>query len=70
VEKIVLSGGGGFVTGFSDCLKSELDVEVVAINPFEGLIIDGKRFPDTFISGFRLQAPIALGLALRRMDDK
>ncbi len=70
VEKIVLSGGGGFVEGFSDNLKSELNVDVVAINPFEGLILDGKRFPDSFISGVGLQAPIALGLALRRMDDK
>lgn len=70
VEKIVLSGGGGFVEGFSDSLKSELNVEVVGINPFAGLILDEKRFPDSFISGVGLQAPIALGLALRRMDDK
>ncbi|MCP4718575.1 MAG: type IV pilus assembly protein PilM [Desulfobacteraceae bacterium] len=69
VEKIVLSGGGGFLEGFSDSLKSELDVDVVAINPFEGLIL-GKRFPGSFISGVGLQAPIALGLALRRVDDK
>jgi len=70
VEKIVLSGGGGFVEGFLDSLKSELNVEVVGINPFEGLILDKKRFPDSFISGIGLQAPIALGLALRRLDDK
>ncbi len=70
VEKIVLSGGGGLVEGFSDILKSELNVEVVGINPFEGLILDKKRFPDSFISGIGLQAPIALGLALRRLDDK
>jgi type IV pilus assembly protein PilM len=70
VEKVVLSGGGGFVEGFSDNLKSELNVEVVGIKPFEGLILDGKRFPNSFISGVGLQAPIALGLALRRMDDK
>jgi type IV pilus assembly protein PilM len=70
VEKIVLSGGGGFVEGFLDNLKSELNVEVVGINPFKGLILDKKRFPDSFISGIGLQAPIALGLALRRMDDK
>jgi type IV pilus assembly protein PilM len=70
VEKIVLSGGGGFAEGFLDNLRSELNVEVVGINPFEGLILDKKRFPDSFISGIGLQAPIALGLALRRMDDK
>ncbi len=70
VEKIVLSGGGGFVKGFLESLKSELDVDVVAINPFEGLIVDEKRFPASFVSDMGLQAPIALGLALRRVDDK
>jgi len=70
IGKIVLSGGGGFVEGFLDSLKSELDVEVVPINPFEGLILDGKRFSSSFISKAGLQAPIALGLALRRVDDK
>lgn len=70
VEKIVLSGGGGFVEGFLDSIKSELDVDVVAINPFEGLILDEKRFPASFVSDVGLQASIALGLALRRVDDK
>ena len=70
VSKIVLSGGGGFVEGLSHCLESELDVRVVAINPFEGLIVNEKDFPGSILSKVRLQAPIALGLALRRVDDK
>jgi type IV pilus assembly protein PilM len=70
VEKVVLSGGGGFLEGFVSSLKSELEVDVAVINPFEGLIMDEKQFPGSFISGVELQAPIALGLALRRVDDK
>jgi type IV pilus assembly protein PilM len=70
VEKIVLCGGGGFVGGFLDSLRSELDVDVIPINPFAGLIVNENRFPASFISEVGLQAPIALGLALRRMDDK
>lgn len=70
VSKIVLSGGGGFVEGFSHCLKSELDIPVVVINPFEGLVVNKKDFPDSILAKVRLQAPIALGLALRRVDDK
>lgn len=70
VEKIILSGGGGFIKGFSDSLKSELDIKVLTINPFEGLIVAEKQFPDAVVSGLQLQAPIALGLALRRVDDK
>ena len=70
VEKIVLSGGGVFVDGFKDCLLSELDADVSIINPFEGLIINEKKFPDSFITKAAPQAPIAIGLALRRVDDK
>lgn len=70
VEKIVLSGGGVFVDGFKDCLLSELDADVSIINPFEGLIVNEKKFPDSFITKTAPQAPIAIGLALRRVDDK
>ena len=70
VEKIVLSGGGVFVDGFKDCLLSELDADVSIINPFEGLIVNEKKFPDSFITQAAPQAPIAIGLALRRVDDK
>lgn len=70
VEKIVLSGGGVFVEGLKESLLSELDADVSIINPFEGLIVNEKNFPDTFITQAAPQAPIAIGLALRRVDDK
>ncbi|SDT87166.1 type IV pilus assembly protein PilM [Desulfobacula phenolica] len=70
VEKIVLSGGGVFVEGFKDCLLSELEADVSIINPFEGLIVNEKKFPDSFIAKAAPLAPIAIGLALRRVDDK
>lgn len=70
VEKIVLSGGGVFVDGFKDGLLSELAADVSIINPFEGLIVNEKKFPDSFLTKAAPQAPIAIGLALRRVDDK
>ncbi len=70
VEKIVLSGGGVFINGLQDCLLSELDADISIINPFEGLIVNEKKFPDSFITKAAPQAPIAIGLALRRVDDK
>ena len=70
VEKIVLSGGGVFIEGFKDCLLSELEADVSIINPFEGLIVNEKKFPDSFITKAGPLAPIAIGLALRRVDDK
>jgi type IV pilus assembly protein PilM len=43
---------------------------VVTIEPFGGLDLDEKKFSREFISRVGAQAPIALGLALRRVDDK
>lgn len=70
IEKIILSGGGVFVEGFKDRLISELDADVSIINPFESLIVNRKKFPDSFITNAAPLAPIAIGLALRRTDDK
>jgi type IV pilus assembly protein PilM len=70
IEKIVLSGGGVFIKGFKDSLLSELDVEISIINPFEALIVNERKFPDSFITKTGALAPIAIGLALRRVDDK
>ncbi|MCP3872820.1 MAG: type IV pilus assembly protein PilM [Desulfobacteraceae bacterium] len=70
VENVVLSGGGVFVEGFKDSLLSELEADVSIINPFEGFIVNEKKFPDSFITKAGPLAPIAIGLALRRIDDK
>ncbi|MCF8090851.1 MAG: type IV pilus assembly protein PilM [Desulfotignum sp.] len=70
ISKIVLSGGGSYIQGFADDLKTELEAEVVIIEPFGGLDLDEKKFSREFISRVGPQAPIALGLALRRVDDK
>ena len=70
VENIVLSGGGVFVEGFKESLMTELDADVSIINPFEALTFNEQKFPDSFITKASPLAPIALGLALRRVDDK
>lgn len=70
LEKIVLCGGGGFIHGLVPSLTSELEVPVSHIDPFGGLDIDAKQFPDGDLEQMKLQAPIALGLAMRRVDDK
>lgn len=70
VEKIILSGGGVFVDGFKDSLLAELEADISVINPFEGLIVNEKKFPESLINQAAPLAPIAIGLALRRIDDK
>ncbi|MCP4114643.1 MAG: type IV pilus assembly protein PilM [Desulfobacteraceae bacterium] len=70
LDRVVLCGGGAFVQGFTDSLAAEVAAEVIVIDPFSGLIIDKEQFPDTLLSQMAPLAPIALGLALRKVDDK
>lgn len=70
VEKVILSGGGVFINGLKESLLSELEADVTIMNPFEGLIVNEKKFPDSFITQAGPLASIAIGLALRRVDDK
>ena len=70
IGKIILSGGGVFMEGFKDGLLSEFDADISIMNPFEVLIVNKKKFPDSFITKAGPLAPIAIGLALRRADDK
>ena len=70
VEQVIISGGGTFIKGFAQGLTSELEAEVSIFNPFEGMLIDEKRFPADVLNKMAPLAPIALGLALRRVDDK
>lgn len=68
VETVVVSGGGGFIELLAEKLTEELNVTVSKINPFAGLVSDPKEFGD--LEAYQLLAPIALGLAMRRVDDK
>ncbi len=68
LEHVVLSGGGSALKSLSRQLKAELNVPISKINPFDGLTINSKQFGN--LEAYKLQAPIALGLAMRRVDDK
>ena len=70
IDKVIISGGGAFVSGFVDLLAVELSATVSIIDPFQGIIVDHKQFSSSFLHGIRAQAPIAMGLSLRKMDDK
>lgn len=70
VERVILSGGGIFTKGFKEHLLSEIDADVLIMNPFEALIVNEKKFSDSFITKAGPLAAIAIGLALRRVDDK
>ncbi|MCG8551264.1 MAG: pilus assembly protein PilM [Desulfobacterales bacterium] len=68
VENIVVSGGGGFINLLAEKLTDALKVAVSKINPFAGLVRDSNELGE--LEGYQLLAPIALGLAMRRVNDK
>ena len=68
IEKIVISGGGGFIDLLAEKLTAALKVTVSKINPFAGLVSDSKELGE--LEAYQLLSPIALGLAMRRVNDK
>lgn len=70
IEKIVLSGGGGNIQDFRELLAADASAEVETINPFRGFEIDGSQFDSNFLESIAPQAAIAMGLAIRKVDDK
>ncbi|MBF0329492.1 MAG: type IV pilus assembly protein PilM [Nitrospirae bacterium] len=69
INGIILAGGAALIKGFSEALGERLGIEVEVADPF-------KRFkiPDAlnkeFLKDMGPMAAVAVGLALRREDDK
>ena len=70
IDKVIVSGGGAFVDGFVELLAAELRATVSVFDPFQGIDVDHNQLSPSFLTGIRAQAPIAMGLSLRKMDDK
>ena len=70
VENIVLSGGGALIDDFKNFPLSRPDMDISIIKPFNSLIIKKKKFSTSFLSKAAPWAGIAIGLALRKVNDK
>ena len=70
IEKIFLSGGGCRLPGFRKFLQMETDISVTELKPFANLQINEKVFDPRYLSYMAPQAGVAVGLALRSIDDK
>ncbi|SLM32196.1 PilM [Desulfamplus magnetovallimortis] len=70
VQNIYLGGGGSLMDGFTEKLSTDLGIPVSILNPFDVIKVNPKDFSDAFIQRAVPFASIALGLALRRVDDK
>jgi len=70
MKHIVLSGGGANIKEFRELLAMQTSAEVNVINPFESFSIGNNQLDDAYLKQIAPQAAIAMGLALRRVDDK
>jgi type IV pilus assembly protein PilM len=70
IKRIILSGGGANIGEFRHLLASESSSVVETLNPFKKIVVDEKAFESEYIHQIAPQAAIAMGLALRRVDDK
>lgn len=70
IKKIILSGGGANVKEFRELLAMETSAEVDIINPFDKFEVQGEHLDRSFLQKIAPQAAIAMGLGLRRVDDK
>ncbi len=70
INEIVLAGGSCRIEGFRPYLEQETNISVVYLNPFRNLITNNKLFDSNYLAYMAPQAGVAVGLALRSIDDK
>jgi type IV pilus assembly protein PilM len=70
IKRIILSGGGANIEEFRKLLASESSAVVEILDPFKKLALDEKTFERDYVRQIAPQAAIAMGLAMRRVDDK
>jgi type IV pilus assembly protein PilM len=68
--KVFLSGGTARIPALFKTIESRVGVPVEIINPFKNIEIDNRKFDPAFIMEVAPQAAVAVGLALRRPNDK
>ena len=70
IDQIVLSGGASRAEGFAEALAERFESRVERFDPFRQLAVDGKKITDDVRAEVGPTAAVAVGLALRRVDDR
>ena len=69
IRKMLLSGGSSRIPGIVEELSQRLRCEVELFDPFQTLEYDKTVYSPEQINEMASTAPIALGLALRKIED-
>ncbi len=70
IGKIYLCGGCAKIASILRILEARLNIPVELINPFRNIEIDERRFDTEYIQNVAPLASIAVGLGIRKAQDK
>lgn len=70
VRRLYLSGGTALLEGIDHIIGAEVGLNCEIINPFRNLKVNPKLFDGEYLDTIAPTAVVAIGLALRRLDDK
>ncbi|MEW6429038.1 MAG: type IV pilus assembly protein PilM [Thermodesulfobacteriota bacterium] len=68
IARVVVSGGGARVAGFTDFLARETDVPVEVFNPFSRITYDSGRIDPEYLAYMAPEMAISVGLATRPVE--
>ena len=69
IDQLVVSGGAARVDGFTSAFEARFDMPVSTFDPFRQIAFDTKKFSEEQREELVQTAAVAVGLALRRVDD-
>jgi type IV pilus assembly protein PilM len=70
IRKVIAGGGSAVIPGILQALTQRLNIETELVNPLQNIRIDRNKFDPRNIEEIRSKAAIAVGLALRRLNDR
>lgn len=68
--RVYLSGGAAMTPGLREALERACGCPVEIVDPFRRIQVDERAFNPRYLKDVAAQAAIAVGLGLRRADDK
>lgn len=70
LQKVYLVGGSSKILGLDSALQQAMQTQVVFVNPFQNVSVNSNKFPAQFLTQQGHMFGVAVGLGLRRVDDK
>jgi len=70
IDQLIVSGGAAAIDGFLEALETRFELPVAAFDPFRQITFDAKKLGDVEREELAPTVVVAVGLALRRVDDR